>query len=71
VIVRRLPGRPARPPESLPLASIDVDWHGAPVAPPVTYALAVRTVLPAFITRGAEQESLTETITAMRKLAEQ
>ena len=37
----------------------------------VTYAIAVRTVLPAFITRGAEQESLIETITAMRKLAEQ
>jgi ribosome-associated toxin RatA of RatAB toxin-antitoxin module len=37
----------------------------------VTYAIAVRTVLPAFVTGGAEQESLTETITAMRKLAEQ
>jgi len=37
----------------------------------VTYAIAVRTLLPAFITRGAEQESLTETVTAMRKLAEE
>jgi ribosome-associated toxin RatA of RatAB toxin-antitoxin module len=37
----------------------------------VTYAIAVRTLLPGFITRGAEQESLTETVTAMRKLAEE
>jgi ribosome-associated toxin RatA of RatAB toxin-antitoxin module len=36
----------------------------------VTYAIAVRTLLPAFVTRGAERESLTETVTAMRKLAE-
>jgi len=36
----------------------------------VTYAIAVRTVLPAFVTRGTERESLTETVTAMRKLAE-
>jgi ribosome-associated toxin RatA of RatAB toxin-antitoxin module len=36
----------------------------------VTYAIAVRTMLPTFVTRGAERESLTETMTAMRKLAE-
>jgi hypothetical protein len=36
----------------------------------VTYALAVRTLLPGFITRGAEQESLTETVVALRKLVE-
>lgn len=36
----------------------------------VTYAIAVRTMLPAFVTRGAERESLTETVTAMRNLAE-
>ena len=37
----------------------------------VTYAIAVRTLLPGFITRGAEQESLIETVTAMRKLVEE
>jgi hypothetical protein len=31
----------------------------------------VRTVLPSFVTGGAERESLVETITAMRKLAEE
>jgi ribosome-associated toxin RatA of RatAB toxin-antitoxin module len=36
----------------------------------VTYAIAVRTMLPTFVTRGAERESLTETVMAMRKLAE-
>jgi ribosome-associated toxin RatA of RatAB toxin-antitoxin module len=36
----------------------------------VTYALAVRTLLPGFITRGAERESLTETVVALRKLVE-
>ena len=36
----------------------------------VTYAIAVRTMLPTFITRGAEGESLTETVVAMRKLVE-
>jgi ribosome-associated toxin RatA of RatAB toxin-antitoxin module len=36
----------------------------------VTYAIAVRTMLPGFVTRGAERDSLTETITSMRKLAE-
>ena len=37
----------------------------------VTYAIAVRTSLPAFVTRGAEQDSLTETVTALRKLVEE
>jgi ribosome-associated toxin RatA of RatAB toxin-antitoxin module len=37
----------------------------------VTYAIAVRTVLPGFMTGSSERESLTETITAMRRLAEQ
>jgi ribosome-associated toxin RatA of RatAB toxin-antitoxin module len=36
----------------------------------VTYALAVRTLLPGFITRSAERESLTETVIALRKLVE-
>jgi ribosome-associated toxin RatA of RatAB toxin-antitoxin module len=37
----------------------------------VTYAIAVRTLVPAFLTLGTERDSLTETITAMRKLAEE
>jgi ribosome-associated toxin RatA of RatAB toxin-antitoxin module len=37
----------------------------------VTYAIAVRTVLPAFVTGGAERESLVETIVAMRKVVEE
>ncbi len=37
----------------------------------VTYAIAVRTVLPVFLTGGAERESLVETMTAMRKLVEE
>ena len=36
----------------------------------VTYGLAVRTVLPAFLTRAAERDSLAETITGLRRLAE-
>jgi len=36
----------------------------------VTYALAVRTLLPGFVTRSAERESLTETVVALRKLVE-
>jgi uncharacterized membrane protein len=36
----------------------------------VTYGLAVRTVLPAFLTRAAERDSLVETITGLRRLAE-
>jgi ribosome-associated toxin RatA of RatAB toxin-antitoxin module len=37
----------------------------------VTYAIAVRTVIPAFLTLGRERDSLTETVTAMRKLVEE
>jgi ribosome-associated toxin RatA of RatAB toxin-antitoxin module len=37
----------------------------------VSYAIAVRTMLPALFTQRAERDSLTETITAMRKLAEE
>jgi len=36
----------------------------------VTYALAVRTVLPAFLTRAAERDSLVDTINGLRRLAE-
>ncbi len=37
----------------------------------VTYAIAVRTVLPSFVTGGAERDSLVETIVAMRKVVEE
>ena len=37
----------------------------------VTYAIAVRTILPGFITLGAERRSLVETITKLRKLVEE
>jgi ribosome-associated toxin RatA of RatAB toxin-antitoxin module len=37
----------------------------------VTYAIAVRTVLPAFVTLGAERDSLLETVTSLRKLVEE
>jgi hypothetical protein len=36
----------------------------------VTYAIAVRTMLPAFVTGGAEAASLVETVTALRRLVE-
>lgn len=36
----------------------------------VTYAVGVRTILPAFATLGSERESLVGTIRALRKLAE-
>jgi len=36
----------------------------------VTYAIAVRTMLPAFVTAGGESGSLPETMTALRKLVE-
>ena len=36
----------------------------------VTYAIAVRTMLPAFVTAGGESASLTETMIALRKLVE-
>ncbi len=37
----------------------------------VTYAMAARTVLPAFLTRGAERDGLVETLRAVRARAEQ
>ena len=36
----------------------------------VTYAIAVRTMLPPVVTGGAERDSLAETVTALRKLVE-
>ena len=36
----------------------------------VTYAMAVRTILPGFVTLGAERESLVDTIKRLRKLVE-
>lgn len=36
----------------------------------VTYAMAARTMLPAFLTRGAEREGLVQTIKAVRTRAE-
>ncbi len=36
----------------------------------VTYAIAVRTILPGFVTRGAERRSLVDTIKKLRKLVE-
>ena len=36
----------------------------------VTYAIAVRTKLPEFVTAGAERDSLLETVNALRKLVE-
>jgi ribosome-associated toxin RatA of RatAB toxin-antitoxin module len=36
----------------------------------VTYAIAVRTILPAFATAGSERQSVVDTITALRKLVE-
>jgi len=37
----------------------------------VTYAIAVRTILPAFATYGSERDSLVDTVRALRKLAEE
>ena len=37
----------------------------------VTYAIAVRTILPGFLTRGSERDSLADTVRALRKLAEE
>jgi ribosome-associated toxin RatA of RatAB toxin-antitoxin module len=37
----------------------------------VTYAIAVRTRLPSFLTGSAERESLVETMTSLRKLVEE
>jgi len=36
----------------------------------VTYAIAVRTILPGFVTLGAERDSLVDTIQRLRKLVE-
>ena len=36
----------------------------------VIYAIAVRTILPGFVTRGAERESLVDTIKKLRKVVE-
>jgi hypothetical protein len=36
----------------------------------VTYAIAVRTILPGFVTSGSERDSLVDTIRSLRKLAE-
>jgi len=36
----------------------------------VTYAIAVRTILPGFVTLGAERQSLVDTIKRLRKLVE-
>jgi ribosome-associated toxin RatA of RatAB toxin-antitoxin module len=36
----------------------------------VTYAIAVRTLVPGFLTFGSERDSLTTTVTAMRTIAE-
>jgi ribosome-associated toxin RatA of RatAB toxin-antitoxin module len=46
---------------------IEPDPRGAMV----TYAMAARTVLPAFLTRGAERDGLVETLKAVRQRAEQ
>jgi len=37
----------------------------------VTYAIAVRTILPGFVTFGAERRSLVDTIERLRKLVEE
>jgi hypothetical protein len=37
----------------------------------VTYAIAVRTVLPTFMTGSSERDSLVETIVALRRVVEQ
>jgi len=47
-----------------------VDEAAAVDASVVTYAIAVRTLLPAFLTGAAERASLTETVMALRKLVE-
>jgi hypothetical protein len=36
----------------------------------VTYAIAVRTILPGFATAGSERQSVVDTIMALRKLIE-
>lgn len=46
-----------------------IEPRGADVL--LTYAMAARTVLPAFVTRGAERDGLVETLKAVRERAEQ
>ncbi len=46
---------------------LDPDPHGVVL----TYAMAARTVLPAFLTRGAERDGLVDTVKAVRARAEQ
>jgi len=46
---------------------VDADPRGSIV----TYAMAARTVLPTFLTRGAERDGLVETVRAVRARAEQ
>jgi hypothetical protein len=41
MLIHRLLRPPAWPAESVPLARIERDWHGAAVAPPAEFALAV------------------------------
>jgi hypothetical protein len=43
---------------------------GGPGPALLTYAMAARTVIPAFLTRGAERDGLIETVKAVRKRAE-
>jgi hypothetical protein len=45
---------------------IDPDEHGVLL----TYAMAARTVLPSFMTRGAERDGLVETVHAVRRRVE-
>lgn len=47
-------------------------WQVQPVGPDavVTYAMAAQTVLPAFLTRGAERDGVLETVKAVRERAE-
>ena len=49
-------------------------WQIDPMPTPntslVTYAIAVRTMLPAFVTAGGESASLTETVIRLRNLVE-
>jgi ribosome-associated toxin RatA of RatAB toxin-antitoxin module len=47
-----------------------VDPMEAADASLITYAIAVRTMLPAVVTGGAESASLAETVIALRKLVE-
>jgi ribosome-associated toxin RatA of RatAB toxin-antitoxin module len=46
------------------------DSDGVVGASVVTYAIAVRTMLPAFVAGGAERDSLAETVSALRKVVE-